>query len=201
MPTMEALAKFWADEGLDHVIPKVGSEFPEGFDVCGLLRQMIDPAAGVLEVGCGYGRLCGAFPAQSYTGVDINPKAIAAARMRNPGYRFGHITPAAELPKAGTALLYTIALHIPDEELARFLAPVCAAASSVVIAEIMDRRWRRPGNPPVFNRDPEQYILEMANRGFLLRRFGKAVYQRYDTPQWNIGRDVRMSFHYYARAG
>jgi len=200
MPTLEALAEFWAEEGLDHVIPNVGEEFPEGFDVFGLLRQIVDSSKNVLEIGCGYGRLCRAFTPEKYTGVDVNPKAVEAARRHNPGYRFEHIAPAAPLPAADVALIYTVALHIPDEELARFLAPVCAAAPVVVIGEIMDIRWRRAGNPPVFNRDPEQYVLEMANRGYLLRRFGKAIYKRYDNPQWNVNRDVRMSFHYYERA-
>jgi SAM-dependent methyltransferase len=200
MPTLEEIAKFWSDEGLKHVIPDVGQEFPEGFDVYGILKQLIDPSAGVLEVGCGYGRLSKAFPPDKYIGVDVNAKAIEAARQRNPGYRYELIKPAQELPKAGVALIYTVGLHIPDEELARFLKPICDAAKVVMIAEIMDSRWRRTGNPPVFNHDPEQYILEMANRGFLLRRFGKAVYKRYDTPPWNQGHfDIRMSFHLYAK--
>jgi SAM-dependent methyltransferase len=201
MPTMEALAAFWTEEGLNHIIPESGEEFPEGFDVFDLLRQIIDPAKGVLEVGCGYGRLCRAFPAASYTGVDINPAAIEAAKRHNEGYRFERIAPAAALPAAGTALLYTVACYIPDEELTRFLKTVCAAAPAVVIAELMDRRWRKPATPPVFNRDPEQYVLEMANRGYLLRSFGKAVYARYNAPPWNADHDVRMTFHHYAKAG
>jgi SAM-dependent methyltransferase len=200
MPTLEALADFWADEGLNHIIPDVGGEFPEGFDVYALLKQIIDPSQNVLEVGCGYGRLCRAFALQSYIGVDINPRAIEAAREKNPGYKFEIINPAAVLPKVDVALVYTVAQHIPDEELARFFKPICEAAKQVVIAEIMDIRWRRPGNPPVFNRDPEQYVLEMANRGFLLRRFGKALYARYNKPPWNVDRDTRMSFQMYARA-
>ena len=108
--------------------------------------------------------------------------------------------PGAELPPAGTALLYNVACHIPDEELARFLTPVCIAAPLVAICEIMDMRWRRPGNPPAFNRDPEQYILEMANRGYLLWRFGKADYARYNKPPFNSEKDTRITFHLYARA-
>ena len=200
MPTMEALSVFWANEGLDHVIPDTGDEFPEGFDVIGLLPKLVDPARSVLEVGCGYGRLCRAFPAASYIGVDVNPAAIETARQRNPDYRFECIEPGAALPKADAVLLYTVSCHISDEELARFLMPVCEAAPVVAIAEIMDIRWRRPGNPPIFNRDPEQYVLEMANRGFLLRRFGKAIYARYNKPPWNVDRDARMTFHTYMKA-
>jgi SAM-dependent methyltransferase len=197
--TMEALAEFWADNGLDHIVPRTGDEFPEGFNVFELLLQLVDPTKSVLDVGCGYGRLCPAFPAASYIGVDVNPAAIDAARQRNPGYRFEHIRPGAPLPKASAALVYTVACHIPDEELARFLTPICAAAPVVAICEIMDRRWRRPGNPPIFNRDPEQYLLEMANHGFQLCRFSKVIYARYNTPSWNVNHDVRMTFHAYLK--
>jgi hypothetical protein len=92
-----------------------------------------------------------------------------------------------------------VALHISDEELDRFFASICAAAPVVVIAEIMDARWRRPGNPPVFNRDPEQYIQMMARFGYSLKAFGKTTYARYNTPEWNVGRDIRLSFHLYER--
>jgi SAM-dependent methyltransferase len=201
MPSLEALAEFWSEEGLDHIVPEGGEEFPEGFDVYEVLNKLINPAKGVLDVGCGYGRLCRAFKPENYIGVDVNPKAIDKAKERNPEYRFEHIKPGAELPKTGTALLYTVAGHIPDEELARFLAPICAAAPLLAICEIMDLRWRRPGNPPIFNRDPEQYILEMQNRGYLLWRFGRANYAHYNKAPWNTDHDTRITFHLYARAG
>lgn len=201
MATLEELAAFWNAEGLRHVIPDVGGEFPEGFDVRLMLSQMIDATDGVLEVGCGYGRLCKAFPAQSYLRVDVNVSAVSTARENHPGYRFECIEPGAELPKAGTALIYTVACHIPDEELGRFLAPICAAVDRVVIGEVMDERWRRDGNPPIFNRDPEAYVGAMLRQGFELERYGKAVYARYDTPAFNVGRDVRLTVHVYRRKG
>ncbi len=199
MRTLENLAEFWSMEGLQHIIPDTGNEFPEGFDVREMLKQIIDPTGGVIEIGCGYGRLCRAFPAELYIGFDVNPSAIEVARARNPGYRFEHVSPAAELPKNNTALAYTVACHIPDEELKRFFAPVCAAAPTVVVAEIMDSRWRRPGNPPIFNRDPEHYIMTMARMGFMLRTCTKTNYARYDTSPWNVGRDTRLTVHVYAR--
>ncbi|WP_259756437.1 class I SAM-dependent methyltransferase [Pseudomonas sp. GCEP-101] len=200
MATLEQLAAFWNEEGLSHVIPEVGGEFPEGFDVRAMLGQIIDERDGVLEVGCGYGRLCRAFAPEHYLGVDVNVSAVAAARSNHPGYRFECIEPGAELPRTGTALIYTVACHIPDGELARFLAPICTAAERVVIAEVMDERWRRDGNPPIFNRDPEAYVGAMLRQGFELERYGKAVYQRYDVPAFNVGRDVRLTVHVYRRA-
>lgn len=199
MPTLEELAAFWNDEGLNHIMPHVGSEFPEGFDVRAALKNIIHSSRGILEVGCGYGRLCQAFPADKYIGVDVNPNTIKAARQKNPGYRFELITPAAQLPQAGTALLYTVALHVSDEELERFLAPICRAAPVVVISEIMDSRWRRPGNPPVFNRDPEAYILSMGHLGYGITAYSKTIYARYNTPKWNTGHDVRLTIHVYEK--
>ena len=57
MPSLESLAQYWADEGLDHITPDGGEEFPEGFDVFEVLNKLINPSKGELEVGCGYGRL------------------------------------------------------------------------------------------------------------------------------------------------
>jgi SAM-dependent methyltransferase len=199
MQTLENLAKFWSDEGLKHIIPNVGNEFPEGFDVRGLIKRVIDPTGGILEVGCGYGRLCQAFSSSEYLGVDVNPAAIAVAREKNPGYRFEHIAPGAELPGMGTALIYTVALHIPDEELERFMKPICTAAPVLMIAEIMDSRWRHPGDPPVFNRDPEQYIMALMRLGFFLRSWGKIPYARYNNTSGNIA-DSRITFHIYTRS-
>ena len=71
------------------------ANFPKVSHVYALLKQIVDPAKNVLEVGCGYGRLCRAFVPQCYIGVDINPKAIEAARQKNPGYKFDLINPAA----------------------------------------------------------------------------------------------------------
>lgn len=199
MATLQELADFWSAEGINYVIPPVGGEFPEGFDVREMLKKIIDPSAGVLEVGCGYGRLSAAFPADKYLGVDVNPSAIDLARQRNPGHRYQLIEPGAELPRAGTALIYTVALHVSDQALDQFLTPICQAADVVVIAEIMDERWRREGNPPVFNRDPEAYIGAMRLQGFELRQYGKVVYERYNNSGWNLNHDVRLTVHIYQR--
>lgn len=196
--TLEQTTQFWANEGLQHIIPNTGEEFPEGFDVRPLLKHTIGQLDQVLEVGCGYGRLCRAFSPSQYIGVDVNPNAIAAARERNPDYLFEQVAPDAILPNAKAAFIYTVGLHISDEALERFLKPICQAAPVIMIAELMDTRWRRPGNPPVFNRDPEQYILTMAKLGFTLESFTKMPYERYG----HVGGDTadnRITFHIYGK--
>ena len=64
----------------------------------------------------------------------------------------------------------------------------------MILAEVMDCRWRRDGNPPVFNRSPEDYILAMQALGFKLKAAEKHPYERYDREPWNVGRDSRMTF-------
>ncbi|WP_160286235.1 class I SAM-dependent methyltransferase [Pseudomonas knackmussii] len=199
MATLQELADFWSAEGINYVIPPVGGEFPEGFDVREMLRKIIDPSGGVLEVGCGYGRLSAAFPADKYVGVDVNPTAIEQARKRNPEHRYLVIEPGADLPEANSALIYTVALHVSDQALDEFLTPICKAANTIVIAEIMDERWRRDGVPPVFNRDPEAYVGAMRLQGFELLQYGKVVYERYNNANWNVNHDVRLTVHIYRR--
>ena len=147
------VADFWRRNGLDYIIPKKSpNEFPEGFDVLGTLREWLGDT--VTEVGCGRGRLSPAF--DNYTGYDINPAALEIARARYPGDKRFELMP--DTVTAETVLLYTVLLHIPDKDLAAFLKRI--KAERLLIAEIMDRSYRRPlifDQVPVFNRSPVEY--------------------------------------------
>ena len=112
-------------------------------------------------MGCGTGRLCEAFPPDQYVGIDISEAALASARWNHRGYRF-------ELPDGqigDTALLYTVLLHIADDDLADFVAAI--PARRVVVAEVMGRAWRREGNPPVYNREPAEYEAAFSDRALV----------------------------------
>lgn len=186
-------SSFWIDEGLRHIIPNVGSEFPEGFDVSDLLRKSLDHYLPVLEVGCGVGRIAQLFAASEYIGVDINPHALIAARQANPQHQFRIGDVGLCFPKAPAAMVYTVLLHIADSDIVAFLAAVAEGRERVVIAELMDSRWRRTGNPPVFNRDPETYIDMMRRLGFGLTKFYKVEYERYAQAPFNVGKDSRLT--------
>lgn len=125
----------------------------------------------VLDIGCGYGRLCDAFDRKAYIGTDINRELLAKARELHPGYRF---TPSKHW-KADTALLYTVLLHIADEDLADFIARI--DADRVIVAEIMGREWRRDGNPPVYNREAAEYVQAFA--GWRLTETHALSYRHY----------------------
>ena len=105
----------------------------------------------VFEFGCGYGRLAPAFRLDQYHGFDINPAALVEARKRNPGHVFSD-----QWAEADTFLAYTVLLHVHDDEIAATLR-LASSYKRVVIGEIMGREWRRPGDPPVYNREAGEY--------------------------------------------
>ena len=194
---------FWITQGVDHIIPEVGTPFPEGFDVGAVLHRMLGAESSVLEFGCGVGRIAGLFEAERYFGVDINPNAVAAARRRNPQHTIRLWDKGQVLPSCGALLIYTVLLHISDKELKPLLSAklggLLLGQPVVVLAELMDSRWRRGGDPPVFNRDPETYIALMAEEGYEFVSFEKHAYVRYDKEPWNVGRDSRITFLKFAK--
>lgn len=150
-------AAFWQREGLKYITP-AGKDNPEGWDVWSFLRELA--VGSVLEIGCGTGRLCRAFDPGQYVGVDINEDALDIARSRNAGYTFEQYAGQS----ADTALLYTVLLHVSDEDLPALIEDI--HADRVIVAEVMGRKWRRPGNPPVFNREAKEYINAFEAAGF-----------------------------------
>jgi SAM-dependent methyltransferase len=90
----------------------------------GAAAALLKPAASVLDVGCGYGRIAGAFcdAGYDYTGIDISPVAIESACAREPRGAF-HV---------GSAL---------DVDLDRRFDVVCVLF--VFVHFVDDRDWRR----------------------------------------------------------
>lgn len=142
-------AEYWAgNSSLVHITPP-GERYPE----IGLLPILQGVGIGtVFEFGCGDGRLAPAFDPSRYVGHDINPHALTAAKAKNPKHRF-----VAEPEAADTFLAHTVLLHIPDDEIGA-VAGLARSYPRVIIGEVMGRKWRRPGNPPVFNREAPEYV-------------------------------------------
>ena len=193
-PWRTAEEAFWISEGTAHIKPEIGFDYPEAFDIGGALRQAIGGLFPVLEIGCGVGRVAALFQPQDYLGVDVNPNALIQARAALPQHNLRIYDDGLEYPTAPTAFFYTVLLHVADAVLKPLLAQAVKGRKRFIIAEIMDERWRRPGNPPVFNRNPEDYILVMQELGFKLTAVQKHAYARYDKEPWNVGRDSRLTF-------
>ena len=175
---------FWTNADFRYINPAYpADEFPEAWDVREQLREIMADRP-VAEVGCGYGRLCTAFSTERYTGYDISPAAIDAARQRFPGYRFLVMADENDFQATDAVLLYTVLLHVADEDIGPFISRLSREARFVLVAEIMNRGWRRSGNPPVFNRAAQEYIDLFAQHGFDVGDIITAPYHRY--PGWNI---------------
>lgn len=142
-------AEFWRGNArLRDITPK-GERFPE----VGLFDALGRACTGsVFEFGCGDGRLAPAFPAAGYVGFDINPAALVAALVANPAHHY-----STEWAPADTWLAWTVLLHVPDDAIGQLLAQA-EGYRRLVIGEVMGRRWRRPGDPPVFNREASEYV-------------------------------------------
>lgn len=172
--------QYWTVDGMVNLVP---DGVAEGFDVVAALREFCDGPEwyAVTEIGCGNGRLSGAFAQYEYTGLDLNPHAIMEARRNHPGYQFQEIDFGESLNclDGDLVLAYTVLLHIDDVDLNAVLDRICEDAGFVLICEIMDRKWRREGNPPAFNRTLGDYVDAMHDQGFRFRRSRTYDYARY----------------------
>lgn len=175
---------FWKNHSLANIKPSVGGEFPEGWNVVEFFKNFktTKEYGEVVEIGCGYGRLCRAFDPNNYTGLDISPIAIKQAIALNPDYDFELITEKRIqklYPHSRTKILYTVLLHQSDEDIEKCIENLCTTSRRIIVAEICGRDWRREGNPPVFNRTPEEYDYIFSNYGRGLSQLIKKPYKRY----------------------
>jgi len=158
---MKALREFWRKDKLTNIKPANWGEFPEGFDPRKVLAHMYQWAGGgaVTELGCGYGRLCEAFPQNSYVGLDINPEAVFKARELFPDYTFDVVERPENLPGGAILLAYTVFLHMPDEILCQWVSEIQQRYSYVIVCELLGQDWRETaGTTPVFNRNLKDYV-------------------------------------------
>ena len=140
---------YWIkNANLEHITPP-NDRYPE----IGLASALKMACKGyVFEFGCGDGRLSPLFNSMMYQGYDINPHALAKAKENNPRHKY-----VDDWKPATTVLAYTVLLHISDDEIQAVIDKM-KEYEVIVIGEITGRKWRRQGNPPVFNRDIAEYI-------------------------------------------
>ena len=159
--------EYWrSNERLQHITPP-NERWPE----IGLKEALQSAVVGkVFEFGCGDGRLSPFFAADRYVGYDVNKHALAAAKTNNPKHRYEN-----KLEGADTALAYTVLVHVPDEQI-KAVVGLLKGYKRIIIGEIMGRKWRRDGLPPVFNREAREYI-DMIERP---NKIVKVQYPRYN---------------------
>jgi len=172
---------YWStNKELRHLTANANAPEPEGWSVIGTLQAflaLVDVqliagtplihGAKVIDYGCGAGRLSNAFPPVGYLGLDINPAAVDAARLANPGYRY-RVIEGFDLPPTDLLLAYTTLLHLDDAETEQFFNGAAAApVKRLLICEICGKQYRRLGAPPhAYNRDLDEYATLAEARGY-----------------------------------
>lgn len=157
---------YWRENrGLGAITP-AGKDWPEGNGFAQWFPMLVGDGA-VLEYGCGTGRLATLFDPERYVGVDVSRVAIHVARLRCPAHSFV-LAPDTTAGGFRTAFAHTVLLHIHDDDIGASVGWLCEQAPRVLVSEIMSRKWRRPGDPPVFNREPAEYDTLFAERAYRL---------------------------------
>ena len=184
----KSIKEFWEKDDFRNIKP-TSNEFPEGFDPRSVLSNLITDIEyeKIVDFGCGYGRLCKAFPVEKYIGTDISDKAIEEAKKRNPEYRFESYCK----PEADVYLAYTVFLHLSDEQLRQELKGI--QTTYFIIAEILGSEWsnKGKGNPPTYNRNDYSIMSEFS---FELIQEIKFPYKRYVGSRIAKDKNTNMSF-------
>lgn len=185
---MTSAFDYWASgQGLDNITPK-GKAWPEGDAFASYLRRVIG-SRSVLEFGCGVGRLATLFAPDQYIGVDISINALARAHVALPEHRFALVGRDGALPPADVTLAHTVLLHVPDDDLAATVARFESPA--LIVSEILGRHWRREGDPPVFNRELDDYVAALDGR-YRLALAHRMPYPHYQDTDLTIAEFVRV---------
>jgi len=177
--------KYWEDDNLNNIVPpSTPNNHPEGWDPIVFIQESLQALTfnSILDFGCGYGRLCKAFDPKNYFGIDLNKHAIEKAQAEHPHYHFqiSGLECKDEIAPVDLIFAYTVFLHLDDETLTQTLNKLAEKCQKYfVIAEILGREWRRSGNPPVFNRNKEDYVTLLNNIGLKLDNEYRKSYSRY----------------------
>lgn len=177
--------QYWTSDDMNNVIPLNHGQTPEGFDPKEILRKLTEEISfdSVLDFGCGYGRISQTFPAEKYTGIDLNPNALKKARENNPGYKYEEtFVNAQSYPVSDLTYAYTVFLHLDDETLENILSKLSNTTGKYfIIAEILGKEWANMGQsiPPTYCREKEEYESLMKKQGFELIKEMDLPYSRY----------------------
>lgn len=183
MRSYNQIVDFWS-HARNHIKPS-GPD-PEEFNVYETIKEMTGESPpgmpGIVDFGCGVGRLTGQFPAAEYTGVDTCPRFLEEARRKNPGYRF---VDGPAYPIAGIYFAHTVFLHLTDDEVIREVLKF--PARQVLVGEIMDPSYAnlghyRVGGVMTYNRPLRRYVELMDTGGYKFVRQRQLPYNRYGTP-------------------
>ena len=153
----------------------------------------LKPYSNVLDIGCGYGRVAPCFceAGYAYTGLDVAPAAIDAARNREPRGRYflGSAQEFESRRKFNLICAFYVFVHFVDDQdwqaLIHRIADLLNIGGALLIADHFPEVEARP-DPHVVHRPLSHYVKELKRHG--LARDGdfqqryQAAWQLYGTP-------------------
>lgn len=130
-------------------------------------------ARSIIDLGCGYGRVCRAIAGSDirYTGIDISPVAIETARASYPDREFavGNLDEWTPRHRADLVLcIYTLSTFVQDEEWRRLLSKAAGAVNDggyLVVCDHMPRKTQLAAQHVTF-RSPADIASELSLSGF-----------------------------------
>jgi len=145
------IEKKWSGTGgTDRTYPKEQENIPQK-----LVHYILKYRKGITcEIGCGTGRIAKFFKPDKYIGIDINNTSIIKAQRKLPQHTFKHIGWSDNYPKTLTYLFYSVAYHIPDNEIAGIISRL---KHNVIIIEQMGAWQRDYGRDNNYFRDPSTF--------------------------------------------
>ncbi|WP_164919567.1 class I SAM-dependent methyltransferase [Hansschlegelia zhihuaiae] len=93
-------------------------------------------SGSVTDVGCGAGLLADYCSKSKYTGVDLSPNALLAAKQRRPGVTFRIMDSGFEPPIADFTVLNGVLSAVDFAARERFLTIAALRAKKVIIADV-----------------------------------------------------------------
>jgi len=186
-----SILEFWKSKGhiQNFIAPTTNNsnDMPEGFDIIQKISDIIGDRF-LVEIGCGYGRLCTSVNDDKYYGYDINNTSINNAKSKYPNYKFELLSEDTIIVKSDIVMAYTVGLHIHDDDILAFIKKYTANTKAFIMAEIMDIKWpKNPnGTPPTFHRSPEEYEELFNSIGMTLKAKEDIPYTYYDNTNITI---------------
>jgi SAM-dependent methyltransferase len=139
----------------------------------GVFADMLDGPKSILDLGCGYGRIAGAFleHGYDYLGVDVSPAAVGQARESHPRGRFevGDLrTWTSDLRFGVVSALYVMVHFVEDSEwramVTRALDWVAPSGALLLADNFADETVRAA--PHVMLRPMSSYVELLGSHGF-----------------------------------
>jgi hypothetical protein len=167
-------------------------DFPEGFDVTGLIRDLSDEVGytSVIDFGCGHGRMCQSFDPKAYLGVDVDLHSIEQARKKFSEYRFDHLQEKVHC--ADLYLACNVFLHMSDQSIHEALKNI--RCKWLILVEMLGRNWRAGQVPPTYNRELSEYLELLRSHDLILHKHIKQPFKKYSDTSWYQDRNTDLSF-------